>query len=306
MNQVTRREFVAGLSAAALPAAAQRKEDPPTPAKPSHPMICLASKFLAKLNYMDLGPVLKDLGFDGCDLAVEPGGHVLPQYAQVDLLRAIEAIRGEGVDVPMITTSLVSAMDWTARPVLGIAGTMKVQYYQPGYWQYGPTDNPEASIAQVRRDLAGLVAIGRAYGMVAGFHNHSGSYVGAATWDTRAIIGDMDPNWVGYCFDPGQATAEGGAGGWNVAMRLALPRLKMAALADFYWAKSEGKWKMTMCPMGQGMVDWPSVFSILAAARFTGPLSLRMEYNPPDELHAMARDLEFVKKQVAAAYGSAT
>jgi sugar phosphate isomerase/epimerase len=269
-------------------------------------MICLFSKHLAKLNYMDLGPVLKQLGFEGCDLTVRPGGHVLPEHAQVDLLRAIEAIRGEGVDVPMITTSLLAASDWTARPVLGIAGTLKVTYYKPGYWRYGPADNIELRVAQVKREFASLVAIGRAYGMVAGFHNHSGPYVGEGIWDTRSIIGDMDPNWAGYYFDPGHATAEGGVAGWNIALRLALPRVKMVALKDFYWAKADGKWKMTMCPMGQGMVDWSGVFSMLAAARFTGPLSLHMEYNPPDELRAISRDLEFVKKQVAAAYGSPT
>lgn len=297
---------MAGLGVAALPAAAQQRDEGPAAAKRSAPMICLFSKHLAKLNYMELGPVLKELGFEGCDLTVRPGGHVLPQNSQVDLLRAIEAIRAEGVEVPMITTGLLSAADWTARPVLGISGTMKVPFYKPGYWQYGPADNVEDRITQVRRDLASLVAIGRAYGMVAGFHNHSGPYVGAATWDTRAVIADMDPNWVGYYFDPCHATAEGGAGAWNVALRLALPRLKMMALKDFYWTKVDGKWKMTMCPMGQGMVDWQGVFSMLAAARFTGPLSLHLEYNPQDELRAIARDLEFVKKQVAAAYGSST
>jgi sugar phosphate isomerase/epimerase len=79
--------------------------------------------------------------------------------------------------------------------------------------------------------------------------------------------------------------------------------LKMVALKDFYWAKQGSKWKMKMCPMGEGMVDWPKVFSMLAAARFTGPISLHLEYDPPNELTAIARDLEFVKKQVAAAYG---
>ena len=301
----TRRNLLTGIAAAALPLEAQRKEAQ-APERRSEPMICLFSKHLAKLNYMDLGPILKELGFEGCDLTVRPGGHVQPEHAQVDMLRAIEAIRGEGVEVPMITTSLLSAADWTARPVLGIAGSMKVAYFKPGYWQYGPADNIEARIAQVRRELSSLVAIGRAYGMVAGFHNHSGSIVGEATWDTHAVIGEMDPNWVGYYFDPCHATAEGGVSGWSLALRLALPRIKMVALKDFYWAKTGGKWKMTMCPMGQGMVDWSEVFSMLAAAHFTGPLSLHMEYQPPDELRAIARDLEFVKKQVSAAYGNRT
>jgi sugar phosphate isomerase/epimerase len=86
-------------------------------------------------------------------------------------------------------------------------------------------------------------------------------------------------------------------------MRLALPRLKMVALKDFYWEKSKGKWKMKMCPMGEGMVEWAKVFSMLAAARFNGPISLHLEYDPADEMAAIARDFEFAKKQITTAYG---
>jgi sugar phosphate isomerase/epimerase len=49
-------------------------------------------------------------------------------------------------------------------------------------------------------------------------------------------------------------------------------------------------------------VDWPKVFSMLAAAKFTGPISLHCEYNPPDTLEAIARDFAFLKKLVNAAY----
>jgi len=81
-----------------------------------------------------------------------------------------------------------------------------------------------------------------------------------------------------------------------------MPRLKMLAAKDFYWEKSGGKWQMRMCPLGQGMVDWPKVFSMLAAAKFTGPISLHCEYNPEDLLGAIAGDFAFLKKHVEAAY----
>jgi sugar phosphate isomerase/epimerase len=84
---------------------------------------------------------------------------------------------------------------------------------------------------------------------------------------------------------------------------MALPRIKMVAIKDFYWEKRDAKWKMRMCPLGEGMVDWPKVFSTLAAARFTGPVSLHMEYEPADETAAIVKDFEFLRKQVASAYG---
>ena len=253
---------------------------------------------------MDLGPIVQQLGFDGVDLTVRAGGHVLPERAPVDMTRAIESIHGAGVDVPMITTGFVSPGDPGANNVLGICGRIGVRYFKPGYWKYAPGEAVEAKLMHVKRELVGLVAMGRHYGIQCGMHNHSGGYVGQAVWDTREMIQDVDPRWVGYYFDPMHATVEGGNGGWWVALQMALPRLKMVAVKDFYWEKSGGTWKTRNCPLGQGMVDFPRFFGMLAKAGFSGPISLHVEYNPEDELSAIAQDFAFVKKQVAAAYGS--
>ena len=299
MGGLTRRTLLGAAGAAALRA----QELPALPAR-TRPMICLFSKHLARIEYTELGGIIKQLGFEGCDLTVRKGGHVLPEMAPVDMVRAVECIRGEGVEVPMITTDFTSAADPHARNVLGLAGRqyMGIPYFKPGYYRYGSAPIEHRLVA-VKRDLNGLVALGRAYGIAAGFHNHSGDYVGEAVWDIRELIGDMDPRWIGYYFDPCHATAEGGNGGWLVSLRLALPRLKMLAMKDFYWEKSGGKWTRRMCPMGEGMVEWPQIFAALAKAKFTGPMSLHLEYNPKDELAAITRDLEWVEKQVDAAWG---
>ncbi len=280
-----RREFLALTAAAPLAAA------------PSRPSLCLFSKHLPKLNYDELGETVRRLGFDGVDLTVRPGGHVLPDRVAEDLPRAVGAIRAHGVEVPMISTGLVAASDPAARPTLSTAARLRVPFYKLGYWRYqGP--EVEKRVGEVRRAVEGLVALGIEYGIQAGFHNHSGDYVGSPVWDTRSIIEGLDPRWVGYYFDPCHATAEGGAAGWRLALQMAAPRLKMVALKDFYWEKAGRQWRMRMCPLGEGMVDWPRFFALLFEARFTGPISLHVEYDPPDELDAIARDLAFIRKQM--------
>src|SRR5579871_198276 len=201
---ITRRSFA--LGAGTLGLAPQIRTQTPAPA----PLVCLFSKALSSIHYADLGGVIKDLGFTGCDLTVRPGGHVEPALSAADLYRAVEAIRGEGVEIPMITTAFTSAADPTIHNVLALCGRdrMKVPYFKLGYWNYRPTDAIETRIAEVHRDLAGLVGLARAYGMVAGFHNHSGNYVGEAVWDARLAMEALDPNWIGYYFDPCHATAE--------------------------------------------------------------------------------------------------
>src|SRR5947207_6113402 len=82
------------------------------------PKLCLFSKHLPKLNYNDLGKTVKQMGFDGVDLTVRPGGHVLPGRVAEDLPIAVERIRSYALEVPMITTALVSATDPAARPTL--------------------------------------------------------------------------------------------------------------------------------------------------------------------------------------------
>lgn len=303
MSALNRRELLAGLaSAAALGGAGQQPAAPPR----TRPMICLFSKHLQKLHYTELGGVLNHMGFEGCDLTVRKGGHVEPALAPVDLVRAIECIRGEGVEVPMITTDLVSARDPHANNVLGLAGRqyMGVPFFKPGYYDYGKTP-VEGRLLEVRRDFAGLVSLGRACGMAAGFHNHSGDRVGQSVWEIREVLGGLDPRWAGYYFDPCHATIEGGLGGWQVALRLVLPGVKMVAMKDFYWEKTGGRWTPRPCPIGEGMVDWPKVFAALAGAGFTGPLSLHIEYKPANEVAAIARDLAWVEKQVAATWEGA-
>jgi len=299
MKSITRRDFTRHAALAGTMALARGQAAAPS----SRPTLCLFSKHLPRLNYAELATTVKQMGFDGVDLTVRSEGHVLPERAAEDLPRAVETIRQQSLAVAMITTGLTSPSEPAARPTMATAGRLGVPFFKLGYWHYPDGMSIEARLAEIRRDVTGLVAIGKEHGIAAGFHNHSGNYVGAALWDTRAIMSDMDPRWIGYYFDPCHATAEGGEGGWLIALRMALARIKMVAIKDFRWEKRDGKWRMTMCPLGEGMVNWPGFFSMLAAARFTGPISLHMEYESADERAAISRDFAFLRKQVDAAYG---
>jgi L-ribulose-5-phosphate 3-epimerase len=315
---VTRRQAIAALGASAIlapdarPQAAAEKNGGPkagiAQGPRATPTICAFSQNLIKVPYPELGTIAQQIGYDGVDLTVMDGGHVNPHITNVDLVRALESVRGAGLEVPMITTTITSTGDQTAYPILAITGHTQVHLYRLGFWPYSVVPNAAPDIprrlAQVRTDLSSLLALGKSYQMTAMFPNRAGGYVGESLWDVQAIIGDMDPQWIGYYFDPSQATAEGGVSGWEIALRLALPRLKAVALQDFTWVKAGTAWKMQLCPLGEGMVDWAAFFRILAEARFTGPVSVHMEYRPQDELGAMTKDLEFVRRQVKEAWGT--
>jgi sugar phosphate isomerase/epimerase len=148
-------------------------------------------------------------------------------------------------------------------------------------------------LKEVGADVRGLAALAGEHRVTMGLHNHNGLNVGEAVWDTWELIRDLDPRWTGFYYDPAHAAIEGGVGGREVSLRLALPRLKMVALKDFIWRRESSGWKPVWCPMGDGAVDWKSTFRALA--QFKGPVSLHLEYPAKDMLAAIRHDLAFTR-----------
>jgi L-ribulose-5-phosphate 3-epimerase len=303
---LTRRELIRSAGQAVIAAAISRASDA-RPLTPDTSTICFFSKHLPDLAWKDLGKAVKDVGFDGVDLTVRAKGHVLPERPD-DLPRAIEAITAGGVKVPMITTDLTSAADPRAKPLLETAVRSGVRYFKPGYWLYTSSTDVRAQVAKASEDVIGLGTLARECGIEMGFHNHAG-YIGAALWEIAPAIDRLDPRWVGYYFDPRHAVAEGSGGAWKAAMHLVTPRLKMVALKDFYWEKTEKGWRIKDCPLGEGAVDWSFVGHTLRDAHFNGPISIHFEYeidgSTPQErtrrtLEAAQRDLAVARRFLAA------
>jgi sugar phosphate isomerase/epimerase len=307
MHTISRRDLLRAGAAAALAAGAAGQ--PAASAARGQGVgagrreYCFFSKHLAELNWKDLGKAVKDAGFDGVDLTVRTGGHVLPERA-AELPKAIDAIRAAGVTVPMITTELTSAGHPTAKPILQAAAQAGVRYFKTGYWRFTASPDVRGQLAAVGEALSGLAALARECGIELGFHNHN-AYVGAALWDIAPAMDRVDPKWAGYYFDPRHAMAEGGGGAYKAATYLVLPRLKMIALKDFFWAKTDRGWRIEDCPMGAGMVDWSWFASTLKTASFSGPISLHFEYEIPGAtaaervkatLAAAVKDLAFSRK----------
>jgi sugar phosphate isomerase/epimerase len=204
----------------------------------------------------------------------------MPERAAEDLPRAVAAIRAEGLQVPMITTELVSSADSTAVPILSTAAKLSIPFLKPGYYHYKFV-NVRKELEQAGNQFRGLVELAQKYGVQAGFHNHAG-YIGAQIWDIAPVMDTLDPKWAGYYYDLENAASEGGVEGWRIAANLVMPRMKMMAVKDFYWRKTERKgWQETTCPLGEGMCKHRDFLRMAAEGRFHGPISLHLEYQIP-------------------------
>jgi L-ribulose-5-phosphate 3-epimerase len=301
------RSSVSGGGAAAAPG-------------PFRGTVCLFSKPVPQLSWRELARSAKEAGFGGIDLTVRTGGHVMPQRAAEDLPKAVEAIRAEGLQVPMLTTELLSGDDPTAAPILSTAAKLSIPFIKPGYYHYKFVDvRKERDEAGER--FRGLASVAEKCGVQIGFHNHAG-YIGAQIWDIAPVIDTLDPKVVGYYYDIENATAEGGAQGWRINENLVMPRMKMMAVKDLYWKKTEAQgWKETVCPLGEGMCNFKVFLRAAAQGGFHGPISLHIEYQIPgvsdnqgialsrenDEavMAAARRDLETFKLLLREAYEGA-
>ncbi len=281
----SRREFLQASSATAMAGAVTMSAWPAMPVEadrrpPFRGTLCLFSKPVPQISWSELAQSAKAAGFGGIDLTVRPEGHVLPERATTDLPKAVAAIRAEGLEVPMISTALVSAADPAAQPILETASKLKIPYVKPGYYYY-----KFVNVIQERdragRKFRGLVELAEKYQIQIGYHNHT-DYIGAGLWDIAPVIEPLDPRWCGFYFDLGHASVDLGENGWKVATNLVLPRLKMVGAKDFIW-KERGprRWHGETCPMGQGIVPWRQFLHILAQSNFHGPISLQQEFMIP-------------------------
>lgn len=242
--------------------------------------IVFFSKHLAELSWADLGRAVKTMGYAGVDLTVRPGGHVLPERVAEDLPKAVEAIRAAGSDVQMLTTGLLRADEPAAGATVRTARDVRVPLLKAGYYRYAFKD-VRAELQQAVQAFAGLARLAAEAGVTFGYHNHSGSYVGAAMWDTLQLVEPLPESAAGYYFDIRHAVVEGGDAGWRLGTHLVSHRLRMLAAKDFYWdRRADGRWQIVDCPLGEGMVPWPAFFTEIARTGFDGPVTVHVEYDP--------------------------
>ena len=282
-ESLSRRQFLQVSSAAAWAAGAVPlpMNSAGRPARrPYRGTFCFFSKVVPQLNWQELAKSVKAAGFGGVDLTVRGGGHVAPQRAAEDLPKAVEAIRAEGLEVPMITTGLTRAEDPTAVPILSTASKLSIPYMKPGYYPYRFID-VRRELEEAGNQFRGVVELVEKYRVQVGFHNDY-SFVGSQTWDIARVMDTLDPKWAGYYYDLENATIQGGEDGWRIAANLAMPRTKMIGAKDFYWQKTETEgWRPRGCPLGRGMCHYKQFLRMIADADFHGPISLHMEYTIP-------------------------
>jgi sugar phosphate isomerase/epimerase len=274
---ISRREWLAAISATAF---LGRRVQPVSSATAGPLKISVFSKHFQWTNCQEMAAIAKDAGFDGIDLTVRERGHVLPERVEEDLPKAAEAIRKAGLELPMITAGIVDTRSPHAEAILKTTSRLGIRYYRWGGFLYSASKSVPDQLAEFKTRTKDLADLNKEYDVCAMYHTHSGiDRVGASIWDLWYILKDFDSRYVGVNYDIGHATVEGGYGGWISSTRITAPMMCGVAVKDFRWGISpKGQWQPLWCQPGQGMVDFTKFFTMLKAARFSGPFQLHYEY----------------------------
>lgn len=277
-----RRQFLTG-SLAAL-AAGSGMICPPARAQSATAQgVCLHafSKPLQWLGYDVLAESLAEAGFNGVDLSVRLKGHVEPERVDVDLPRAVEAARKQGLKVGMIVTAITAADEPFAERVLKTAAQCGIGVYRMGYFKYDDALGVEGTIGKLHTQMAALETLNKACGITGCYQNHYDRGVGlfgGPVWDVYYMLKGLDPKWVGCQYDICHAVSESG-GSWAVAMRLIAPYIRSTCLKDFIWTKKKEVWQPASVFAGEGVVPWSHYFTRLSELKLLDvPTSVHCEW----------------------------
>jgi len=258
--------------------------------------INIFSKNLQWLDFDGMAHTAAEIGFEGIDLTVRPNGHVKPERVADDLPRAVEAVRKAGLQVPMITTAILSATEPHTEPILKTASRLGISSYRMGWMQYSDKITVDENLKTFESEFTKLNVLNEKYNIRGEYQNHSGTYLGSAVWDVAMILKKFKSQAMGLQYDILHATVEG-ANAWPIALKQVSSHVTSMPIKDFQWGKKDGKASTQLVPLGEGMVDFKKFFGLIRELKIQGPFSMHFEY-PLGGVEDGATSLKISDKEV--------
>jgi sugar phosphate isomerase/epimerase len=245
---------------------------------------------LQRLDYRQTADLVADLGFDGLEATVRPGGHVEPERVQDDLPKLVDALRDRGLELTMMASNINRVDQPHSEKVLRTAASLNIPHYRMRGYMYDLQKPIPPQLTAFLPVIADLAALNAELGITGLIHNHAGvHHVGATVWDIHTLLKDQNPRGIGAVFDISHATAEAGVS-WPIYFKLMRPLMQVALVKDFVW---QDKGKMRWVPLGTGQIE-PRYFEMLTRSAYDGPIGLHIEYdvsggNYPEQARAAYR-----------------
>jgi sugar phosphate isomerase/epimerase len=227
---------------------------------------------------------VKAAGFDGLDLTLRPGGHVLPQDAEMGLSRATQIAEREGISISMASTAISDTSSPHAETIFASCAHYGIRKIKLGYWRYQPFGKLVQQLKAAELKLKRLAALGRKYGVLPCVHVHSGDVLANGGPVLYLILKDFDPAEVGAYVDPMHMTVEGGSSGWEMGLDLLAPWVALLGMKNFRWVENgrddfgQLRFRPQYTPLADGQAPLPQFMARLKQLNYDGLVSLHSEY----------------------------
>lgn len=239
------------------------------------PPVVVFSKVYQKLslNFDDAAAVTAEAGLDGIEPPLRPDGEIVPERATEDLPRYVAAMHKRHLQVPLLTTAIVSTSSPHAEEILRTARKVGVQFYRLGF--VDRQADPKKQVSEFRAQLKDLAAMNKETGIGAVLENHSpaghGNFLGGDLTEMRELVSGFDPAQIGVAFDIGHAIIVHKEN-WRPHFEALKSHIKVAYVKD---AKMTGRW----VPFGEGDVGHLGYFKLLKEMNYHTPISMHIEYD---------------------------
>ena len=225
------------------------------------------------LSFDEAAAITAEAGLDGVDAPLRPGGEILPERAAEDLPRYVEAMQKRKLQLPLLTTAIVSTSSPHTEDILRTAKKLRNQHYRLGFIQR--EGDARQQVNEFKAQLKDLAAMNKEIGIGALVQNHSpaghGNYLGGDLTDLRGIVSDFDPAQIGVAFDIGHAIIVHKEQ-WRPYFEALKSHIKVAYVKD---ASMTGRW----VPFGQGDVGRLGYFKLLKEMGYNAPISMHIEFD---------------------------
>lgn len=239
--------------------------------------IHIFSKHLQWLNYADMASKVKEMGFDGVDLTVRPGGHVAPDRVKEDLPKAVDLLKKAGLKVEMITTATQNVQSPFSEDIVKTASQLGISYYRMGWIPYDAKQSIEKNLKTIESQLKEIADLNKSYKIKGAYQNHAGKSFGAAVWDIWTVFKNINSPYLGSQYDLRHAMVEG-LHAWENGFELVAPFINTLAVKDFHFKNQKDGEPVENVPLGEGIVIWDAFFKKLKEKKITVPISLHCEY----------------------------
>ena len=271
---ITRRKIL-GYGTALATGLPFRSTSPWLPAiKP--PPLMIFEKVLQNLPPRALADALVEIGADGVEVAVRPGGRIAPVEARQRIPEIVKALSRQDKKLLVATTNITSVTS-ESRQLLKVLADHEIPHYRMGYYRWSKKRDWNQQRLAVEKQVTELADLNRELGITAIYQNHAGNkYYGALVYEMLSILSRIGVAEIGLALDLRHLRAEAGLS-WSTLVEVAANRIGCIYVKDARWQGSKSQ-QLENVPLGNGFVD-REMFEQVRRRCPAAPISLHVEYH---------------------------